>query len=379
VPVKVDAGMWEITAPGSVPTDVIANATTIVPILIADRTSQITVREINRNQQTTLSLKPIPADEKLIAYTIAARAAANALFAGQPKSSIEITQADLLGPSPIKWECADALVLTLDDLSRLNDIARSALLSSGVTIAVQNDGVPDDRWPWVKQKDLWILSQTPIGLKDDVVSSNAYSPTYSWSTALSADAKKRIGIAAIFFTLLCVLVLLWPSKRRPIVLLIVCAISAGFIWLFRDALVPVPTRIVRITIDSPALAQTDTWLYERPMRSGVQTIPWDGWTRPILTSTEQIQNLQLNLCVQRDGATSFRFMAPDKQTLALLHRDVKPPDMASLAAINNAPPSDLLKDFYPLEGMTIESATSNDSALWYTARLTRATTQPSSN
>lgn len=222
------------------------------------------------------------------------------------------------------WEALDGLELSPAAMARLNDAQIGALLAGGTTLRVRSAGAPDQRWPWEKSGDGWMLRPQIIG-PHGVVEPDGYSPTYVWERGWPGWMRRSIvGIGAIF-AILAAAVLLWKSHRRLAMFVALCTAGAAGFALWYDRQNPVLDKSSAVVVQHRTLEQLDVWTWQSPLRPAEIHYPFVPGARPIFATLRQAESQNVQLHCTGDGTPqAFTYRLTPGQSQAMLIRVIRP-------------------------------------------------------
>jgi hypothetical protein len=296
MPVRVDSTTTLLAAEGIFPTIIEAKSDSIVPVLIIGSPGSL---------NSALPLHSLADDERLIAFDGEGQSLARSLFPVEKIIAIAVNPSDPLPGPPAAWEALDGIVLDSQAVARLDDAQRSVLLAAGTVVAVASEQAPDTRWPWKRQKSLWVLQYQPAAPVGEFLDPNVFSPTFAWSPGAPLALRHQILIAGALFGIAVIAIAMWRSKAAVLAIVFLALISTGATLWWKSHLGIVDEGGGDIVVVSDALVQQDSWLYERARAEGVRRIHWNGSTHPIVASVMQGQRIQMCIVVNEAGDLAF--------------------------------------------------------------------------
>jgi hypothetical protein len=332
MPVRTDSATTIPGADGIFPTSIEMTTDSITPVLIYGSPSKLS---------PTLNIRPLPNGERLIAFDGDAQKFAQGLFPNEKIISIPIDPANPLPGPSAAWEALDAIILDSQAMSRLDDSHRSAFLAAGVILAVPSDVVPDSRWPWKRQGELWLLRYEPLGPAGQLIDPAVFSPTYAWAPGSSAELKAEVMISGVLLGICVIAIAMWRSKFAFGGIIFLAGISTVVSILWRQRMEIVNRAGGDVLIVSDALLQRDSWLYERGRSPGNQRIEWEGNTHPMLASISQMR-----IVMNEAGHLAFEYQVVPGKTVAFMRRDVLLGPVPITSPSHTSPMQDLAKDAY---------------------------------
>lgn len=338
------SGPATFTGEGIFPTTVNDSHPSTIPVLIHGRP-----RELNQTGGSpALPLRPVREDERLVASTSFMPAFASDLFPDKKTIGIRLSDNDPLPGPVVAWEMLDAIILNAQEMALLGTDRQGALLGAGVLLAVTDGAAPPDTvWPWKRQGPLWLLRHTPLGPGSALVNERVYTPANAWKPEWAPAMRAQVLGGGVLLGIAAVALTLWRSRATvlAIVLLSFVTCLAAVAWRGARGTVHIAGGDVVVNVD--ALVQRDTWVYERARANGVRRVRWDGLTRPVFASGTQLAEASLRLVVEDDGTLSFEYHARRGQTVAFMHRQVRPKAEAEQPARHaTLPMNDLVNAMY---------------------------------
>jgi hypothetical protein len=349
MPVRVTADSGTLSADGALST-LWSGGAGVVPVLIYGSPRELATAEGER-----LPLHVVAEHERLVAFTPEARQGAVELFPSAARIDVPLDAADPL-PGPIAaWEALDAVVLSVDQMRRIDDDRRSALLGAGVTLAVAGDAAPDAAWPWHREGPLWVLRYTLLGPRDELVNPSAFAPTLGWSGGWPAGVRGQVVAAGALLGIVVVALTMWRARSAVIALTIVIIAATGAIAAWRRQLGNVMQAGGDVVVVDPPWVQRDSWLYERARQDAPrQVVRWAGVTHPVFASAQAMADAGLRLMVDTaSGETKFEHAASRGQVTAFVRRTVHPGQGPSIGSDRSSPMWELAKDVYAAPGSKI--------------------------
>jgi hypothetical protein len=219
----------------------------------------------------------------------------------------------------------DAIIST-GPIPGADDATIRALLGSGVALLIHAPAKPDERWPWQRHGESWLLRYQPLG-PSTALSESAYAPTLGWSPGLSTRTRATILAAAVFFAIAVLAVSL--VRRRALLiggLILATATMLTIVRLWSKRLPSSRQAEGSITILGEQLLQRDLWTFQTATRNATVSYPCQPQlARPLLTSPEQASRQRLTLEIDAAGEPQrWTASLPGGEKLAFLRRVVEP-------------------------------------------------------
>lgn len=311
MPVKVSGSVRQIVADGAVPTSISSGFTGIVPLLIlTDAPGTL------RAESTEVKLRPLLPDQRLVGVAGEDSTTASLIF---PERTIITVPLDRSVPLPgpvIAWETLDAVILD----SAPDNVGE--LLAGGITVAVRSTQKPDERWPWQRLSEAWVVRADLAGPAGAVGGEAAYLPTQAWSPGRSDGLRRQIVLAGVLVLLLLMSVMLIRGNRAILVMIGIALLCGGSIEIWRRAQPAFAAAGGLIEIRSPGLVQYDQWVYVAAGTSAVSESIHS--LRPIVASISHASLIGLNVDCDKDGGVGWRFTLPPHARVAMVDRRVTP-------------------------------------------------------
>jgi hypothetical protein len=308
-------------------------------------------------------------NQRLVAVVDSDANVAKALFPSEALISISLDLNHPLLDPPLAWTGLDAVILSPVARARLSDEQISTLLAAGVVFMINGSRIPDTRWPWQRVGNLWVLRHNVAG-PQDLIRAEAYTPTYPWDRGVPAPTRIQIVLIAAIFSILAVGVSLWRSGRAMIAFLILCALTAAFIF---TAYLRRPLELMMqktIAVSDSHLTQFDDWTWRACLRDARLTQPASNFTVPVFASVHQIEQSETRLtCDSQGRPISYDFRLVPNQSLAFVTRQVLPSSPPKKFAPTNAIWNDFAADLYANPGDQISGEapiTPDQSAIFIT-------------
>jgi hypothetical protein len=277
---------------------------------------------------------------------------------------VHLDAVDPLPGPPAAWSALDAVVLDSTAMARVNEGQRSALLAAAVMLAVPGPVRPDDRWPWQSRGAFWVLSYVPLGPVDQLVCSDAYSPTFAWTPGWSGAIRAQIATAALLLFLAIVAIAMFRNRWAAFGLIALSLLSAGAIAVWQRSLGTVSRAGGDVIVRSQGLVQRDAWVFERARLRGERVVPWTGWTVPIFGSTRSVEQTAMRIEIAADGSASFDFELDRGKTIAFVRRNVLPGSPPPIVSVDNSPMRESARAIYLGKGDRILGETTGAGDRW---------------
>ena len=157
-----------LSADRAVSTEVAANRSGVVPVLLLDETKKL------HAGKDEIELHPLSSDERLVAFIGDDDNFAAGIFPNQKIVKVQV-DFSVITPS-VAWQSVDAVILDRN----IDETPLKNIIDDGITIAIKSIDRPDQTWPWKKRGDYWILQPRPAGPVSALAGEAAYLPTQSW-------------------------------------------------------------------------------------------------------------------------------------------------------------------------------------------------------
>src|SRR5438105_2049464 len=85
---------------------------------------------------------------------------------------------------------------------------------------------PDDRWPWQRQGEYWVLRYEPAGPRDGIEPA-AYGPTFGMDRGMPFATRRSIVLLAAAFAIVALGLTLWRSRWAVAAVVLLSALVAA--------------------------------------------------------------------------------------------------------------------------------------------------------
>jgi hypothetical protein len=270
--------------------------------------------------------------------------------------NLVVVQLDATGPllAPASaWEVLDGLLLGAPAAAQLSDGQIQTLLAAGTVVVVHSPTPPDERWPWKKVGDDWLLRREVAGPSPGI-NPDVYGPTYSWDPGWPRAFRAELFGGASVFCVLAVAISLWRSRYAILPFLALCAVAIGVIGIEYRRQSPVRTEKLAVAIRAQGLTQYDLWVWRSSVRPTQLSLSAPQLTHPIFASLSQLDQLAPRLVCRAGGQSDrFEFHLEPRESLAMLTRIVRPSSSLGTLQPPDSRWTDFVRDQYlqPTDGI----------------------------
>jgi len=359
IPVKFRAdfaasssGYVELGAQGAVPTRIFLSegeGQGIAPLLLIGSNRQITWRASRDSGRLDGPLKGVGEGQRLVGFTTVDLPFAKELFKDDSIIPILLDITDPIPGPAVAWEALDAVVLDAT-AARPEDDKLAGLLAGGVVVAYRSVVKPDERWPWKRRGEYWVLSADIAGPRFSSEYPVPFAPIQGWEAGWSAPLRWRIVLYGVVFAILALGLSLMRLRFTPLMLLGLSMLFCGLLAVWARGKSAVLIRGVEIRIVNEQMTQSDRWSYFAAANNASLQYLWDAPVcRPLFEQSgdRALSGLVLQ-CDSSGNPSEFIYRLRATMKLAILCRSVTPSvqQMKTQDVPATAPPLSLVRRLY---------------------------------